>query len=158
MSEKSIKQITEEFKKLIPMYEMSMAWISKQNNKCVWVENPSGHNNKYFKYLNGASYQKADRVARISMLKPAYLEHVDYDGKDNWKLTSKEKKELVDLMRQTNKKYAPCTNWQAVLITYNEDNFAIDFDETINGTFDKTEFPDALDINYPMPEYTKLGE
>ena len=110
----TFKQITEELKKLIPLYEMSMAWISKQNNKCVWVENPSGHNNKYFKYLNGASYQKADKVARISMLKPAYLEHVDYDGKDNWKLTSKERKELIDLMSQTNKKYAPCTNWQAV--------------------------------------------
>lgn len=158
MSKKTIRQIAEEFKKLMPIYEMSMAWISKQNNRCVWVENPSGYNNKYFKYLNGASYQKADKVARISMLNPVYLEHVDYDSKDNWKLTSREKKELVNLMNQTNKKYDPCTNWQAVLITYNEDNFAIDFDETINGTFDKAEFPDAFPIDFPMPDYTKLGE
>ena len=149
----NIKKLNEEIKKLA-LNEMSMAWISKQNNRCVWVENPTGYNNKYFKYLNGASYSKADKVARISLLKPEYLEHSS--EKANWVLTVKEKKELVFLMNQTNKKYAPCTNWQATLITYNEDNFAIDFDETINGTFNKAEFPDAFSIDYPMPDYLQL--
>lgn len=136
--------------------EMSMAWHSKQNNRCVWVENPTGYNNKYFKYLNGATYQKADKVARISLLKPEYLKHKDFDGKKLWILNSKEKKELVTLMNKPNKKYLNCTNWQATLITYNEDNFGIDFDDTINSTFSIDEYPDAFDINTPMPDYTKL--
>lgn len=154
---KSIKQINEELEQFLqPMYEMSMAWNSKQKNKCVWVENPSGYENKYFKYLNGQTYGKADKCARISMITPTYVEHKDYGGKSNWVLNSKEKKELVQLMNEPNKKYNGCTNWQATLITYNEDNFGIDFDETINGTFDKTEFPNAFDINTPMPDYSKL--
>ena len=70
-------------------------------------------------------------------------------------MTEKEKRELCDLMKERNKKYN-CTNWQATLITYNEDNFGIDFEATINGTFDKKEFPQAFDINTPMPDYTKL--
>ena len=60
------------------------------------------------------------------------------------------------LMNQSNKKYQGCNNWQATLITYNEDNFGIDFDETINSTFDKKKYPKAFDINTPMPNYMEL--
>lgn len=151
-----IKQINEELEK-IQMYEMSMAWNSKQENRCVWVENPNGFENKYFKYLNGITYGKADKCARISMQEPKYVQHRDYDGKSNWILNSKERKELVTLMNKPNKKYQGCTNWQATLITYNEDNFGLDFDETING-FDEKEYPEAFNINTPMPDYLELGE
>jgi hypothetical protein len=152
---KTIKQINEELEAL-QLYEISMAWNSKQSNRCVWVENPSGHNNKYFKYLNGITYGKADKCARISMLRPEYVEHKDYDRKNNWILNSSERKELVTLMQEPNKKYPGCNNWQATIITYNEDNFGIDFDETINDSFDKELYPDAFSINTPMPNYKEL--
>lgn len=135
---------------------MSMAWNSKQNNRCVWVENPSGDENKYFKYLDGFIFGQANRCTRISLLCPQYIRHKDYGGKANWVLTSKEKKELMMLMQTPNKKYPGCNNWQATLITYNEDNFGIDFDETINRTFDKNKYPQAFDINTPMPDYARL--
>ena len=141
---------------LEPMYEMSMAWRSIQKNRCVWVENPTDYNNKYFKYLNGPSYNKAEKVARISLLKPQYLQHNNTDGKKDWILTNKEKKELIQLMNQPNKKYANCTNWQATIITYNEDNFEIDFDEIIADSYNKKKFPNAIPIDYPMPDYMQL--
>lgn len=155
--QKTFKEVTDQIEQILePMYEMSMAWNSKQNNRCVWVENPSGFENKYFKYLNGITYGQADKCARISMVEPKYVNHKDYGGKSNWVLNNKERKELVTLMNQPNKKYSGCTNWQATLITYNEDNFGIDFDETINGTFDKEKYPNAFDINTPMPNYMEL--
>jgi len=155
--QKTFKEVTDQIEQILePMYEMSMAWNSKQNNRCVWVENPSGFENKYFKYLNGITYGQADKCARISMVEPKYVNHKDYGGKSNWVLNSNERKELVTLMNQPNKKYSGCTNWQATLITYNEDNFGIDFDETINGTFEKEKYPNAFDINTPMPNYMEL--
>lgn len=154
----NIKKLNEEINNILkePIYEMSMAWNSKSNNRCVWVENPTGYNNRYFKYLDGITYNKAYRVARISMVEPNYLNHTNSDGLKDWVLNSKERKELVLLMNQPNKKYKGCSNWQATLITYNEDNFGIDFDETISGSFDKEEYPNAFSIDYPMPNYLEL--
>ena len=155
-----MNEINQKLNKIIdealePMNEMSMAWYSQTHKRCCWVENPSGYNNKYFKYYNGAIYGKADRCARISMIEPKYEQHRPYKGKQNWTLTEKEKRELCQLMEEHNKKYN-CTNWQATLITYNEDNFGIDYEATLNSTFSKEEFPEAFDINTPMPDYTKL--
>lgn len=152
------QRLTEQLENMQEMVltEMSMAWNSKQYNRCVWVENPSSFENKYFKYLNGLTFGRADKCARISMLEAKYIQHKDYGGKQNWILNNKEKKELVNLMKQPNKKYADCTNWQATLITYNEDNFGIDFDETIFNTFDKVQYPQAFSIDYPMPNYLEL--
>lgn len=152
--DETIKSLNEKVEMILD--EMSMAWNSKQNNRCVWIENPSGHNNKYFKYLDGLTFGQAKRCARISLLKPEYLNHSNYGNKENWILNNKEKKELINLMNQPNKKYQGCTNWQATLITYNEDNFGIDFDETINNSFDKEKYPNAFNINYRMPNYMDL--
>lgn len=136
--------------------EMSMAWVDKQANKCVWVENPNTHNSDYFKYYNSFSYHKADGVARISLVEPKYLSHKNTDGKDDWKLNSKEKKELVRIMQSPSNVRKGFTHWQVTLIQYNFDNFYIDPEDTINGTFDKQEYPDAFPINYPMPNYLEL--
>lgn len=150
-----IKELNE--KLLMSLNEMSMAWIDKNSNKCVWVENPGTHNdNDYFKYLDSFSYHKADKVARISLKEPKYLEHTNQDGKKDWKLNSREKKELISLMNSLSTVRSGYTNWQVTLIQYNFDNFFISPEETINGTFDREEHPEAFDINYPMPDYTQL--
>ena len=143
-------------KELQIMDEMSMVWIDKQSNKCVWVENPNTHEKDYFKYYNSFSYHKANGVAIISLLEPKYLTHSNPDGKQAWKLNSKEKKELVTLMNAQSKVRKGYTNWQVTLIQFNLDNFYIHPEDTITGTFDKQEFSDAFDINYPMPNYLEL--
>lgn len=144
-------QINEEY-----INEMSIAWVDQKANKCCWVENPTGYNNKYFKYVNSFSYIKGDYMARISMLSPKYLDYKNMSRKRFWKLTNKEKQELINTMNKSNKNFPQCTNWQITLAQYNMDNFGIDLIDTINSTFSIDEYPDAFDINTSMPDYTKL--
>ena len=136
--------------------EMSIAWIDHENNRCCWVENPTGYNNKYFKYINSFSYIKGDKMARISLLSPEYLDHKFMDGKKAWVLTNKEKEELVNTMNKPNKNFPQYTNWQITLAQYNMDNFGIDIIDTINGNIDKEKYPNAFDINTSMPNYLEL--
>lgn len=157
MNEKSkAEQLNEKLSEAMALYEMSVAWVSKQNNRCVWVENPNGYENRYFKYLNGVTYDKADKLARISLLSPNYVEHSYNGGKQTWELNSKEKKELVNLMNKPCSVNKAFTNWQKTLAQYNLDNFAIEYDETFYSTFNKEEYPNAFDINTPMPDYSGL--
>ena len=136
------------------MNEMAMAWVDRQANKCVWVENPNTHNNEYFNYLDSFSYIKAGKVARISLTEPKYLKHSD--SKKQWVLTNKEKKELVSLMNKESRVHKGYSNWQATIIQYNFDNFYIDPLDTMEDTYDKNNYPNALNINTTMPDYTKL--
>lgn len=150
------KQLLEEFNKMAIMNEMAMAWVDQQANKCCWVENPNTHENDYFKYLDSFSYLKADKVARISLREPVYLEHRNQDGKKNWKLSSKEKKELVTIMNKPSRVYKGCTNWQATIAQYNFDHYSIDPLDTIEDVYDKEKYPKAFSIDFPMPDYTQL--
>ena len=151
----SIEAMNETIQK-IHLNEMSIAWVDRETNKCCWVENPTGYNNKYFKYVNSFSYKNGDKLARISLLHPQYLNHTNSDGKKHWILNNKEKKELIKTMQEPCRDFPQITNWQKTLAQYNLDNFGIYIDETINGTFDKKKYPDAFDVNYPMPDYTQL--
>lgn len=154
----SIKAMNETLKQYVKqnLHEMSIAWIDKTINTCCWVENPTGYNNKYFKYVNSFSYIKGDSMATISLLSPQYLEHKQMKGKKPWKLTSKEKKQLIAIMNKPNRTFPNYTNWQITLAQYNMDNFGIDIIDTLQHNFEEKQYPDAFDINYPMPDYTKL--
>lgn len=149
-------EVLEQFNQMAAINEMAMAWIDMDANKCCWVENPNTHENDYFKYLDSFSYIKADKVARISLKEPIYLEHSNEDGKKNWKLSSREKKELVKIMNKKSRVYAGCNNWQATLAQYNFDHYSIPPLDTIEGTFNKEEYPDAFTIDTPMPNYLDL--
>ena len=151
-----LKFLYEHFSKDNQVNEMSMAWVDQKAQKCCWVENPNTHENDYFKYYDSFSYRKANHIARISLKSPQYLKHKNKDGKKNWILTNKEKKELIQLMQEDSTNHKGFTNWQATLIQYNFDNFYISFDDTKNGTFDKKKYPKAFDINTPMPNYMEL--
>ena len=151
-----MRKLIKRLDNLLQLTEMSMAWVDTNAARCVWVENPNTHVNDYFKYFNSFSYHKADGVARISLVKPEYIHHRNADGKKVWKLTSSDKKQLVKLMNSPSEVHKGYTRWQATLIQYNFDNFYISPIDTMEGTFDKNKFPDAFDINYPMPDYTKL--
>lgn len=153
---KTIKQLNEELDEALQLNEMSMAWVDKKTNKCCWVENANTHNNEYFKYFDSFSYRKADAVARISLKEPKYLDHKNFDGKNNWKLNNKEKKELIELMNEPSKVHEGLSNWQTTLVQYNFDNFWISPLETINNTFDKEKYPKAFTLDTPMPNYMEL--
>lgn len=156
MSEKTIKQITEEFKKLIPLTEMSMAVTDK--NSAIWVEAGSTRPkaNRYFKYYNNISYQKANKVARISITKSEYIKHRNIDSKDDWILTKSEKKKLVTLLNRPSEDFPEITNYQYIIAVYNRDNFYLSISRFIRGDYNKSDYPDLLPLNYPMPDYMEL--
>ena len=151
-----MKKLTKRLNSSPQLTHMSIAWVDIDTARCVWVENSATDINNYFKYYNNFSYHKADRESIISLVKPEYLHHENTGRKKWWKLTSKQKQELVKLMNELSKARLGYTNWQATLIQYNFDNFYISPIDTMEGTFDKNKFPNAFDINHPMPDYTKL--
>ena len=138
----------------IPLYEMSSGWFDKKENRCAWVENPGNPNNQYFKYGNDIGINKATKVARISLLEPKYLYH--RDKAYIWALTNKEINNLINILKSPSDKHKGLTKWQDLLITYNEDNFYILPEDTINNNINYKECPKAFNINTKMPDYTKL--
>lgn len=158
---KTFKEFLNENKE--SLYEMSLAFTDSLNKLAIWVENPTGYNNQYFKLYNNDSYVKSTKVARISMLKPNYLVHKNDDGKENWILNNKEKRKLINLLHSKNEEYVTLSNWQVIIATYNRDNFHIPFINLItkNITFDdynekvKT-IKGAISLDRPMPDYMKL--
>lgn len=147
-------------------YEMSKAFSYKDKriDVCVWVENPMSVDNMYMKYYNSSLYTLATKVARIRLDKPEYVggNHRERNLK-KWILTEKEKKELIELLKQPSDKYQGYSKWHDVIITYNDDNFNLSFSQTVNAEFEKAQrdpkMPNhlvPLPIDLPMPDYTQL--
>lgn len=164
-----IQKLNEEFNKLFSINEMSMAWeaqLKGRNSVCAWVEGPLKVDNQYIKYYNNAYYTDATKVARIRIDKPEYVGGVHSEsGKKKWVLTEAEKRIFVQILQEPSKTNSEYTNWQQILLTYNRDNFHIY--EPITGEVSvyknrkSPSMPEHLlpfPIDYPMPDYTKLGE
>ena len=81
-------------KDAIYLGEMATVHKDSKYNIMVFV-NPDKNRNgeKYFKFYNSNSYTTADKVIRISFDEPKYIYHKNMDGKLDWILNSKEKKE-----------------------------------------------------------------
>lgn len=147
-------------------YEMSKAFSYKDRriDVCVWVENPMGVDNMYFKYYDCSLYTMANKVARIRLDKPKYVGGNHKEGtKKKWVLSERDKKELVELLKSPSDEHEGLTKWQDVIITYNDDNFNLKAKQTINGELDKAQrdpkMPShlvPLPIDLPMPNYLEL--
>lgn len=147
-------------------YEMSKAFSYKDKriDVCVWVENPMAVDNMYFKYYDCSLYTMAKKVARIRLDKAVYVGGNHKEGnKKKWILSDREKAELVELLKSPSDRYNGLSRWQEVIITYNDDNFNLNYMQTINGEFDKAQRDPKmpkhlvpLPIDYPMPDYTKI--
>ena len=158
---KTFKQFLKENKE--SLCEMSRVFSNVNPYLTLWVENPTGYNNQYFKLYNSNLISKATKVARISMLKPNYLIHKNDDGKENWILNNKEKKDLVNLLKKPMKIYSFITNWQYMILVYNRDNFDIDELDLLSGEISIKEYNDnvkfienALPLDLKIPDYMKL--
>lgn len=153
---KSFKEFLNENKE--PLYEMSKAFGLDKPRSTVWVENPNNWNNKYFKLYNNTSILKATKVARISMLNPIYLEHVDELGKEDWKLQKRDIKKLAKELDDPSS-YDNITKWELLIMTYNNDNFNIDPADLQTGKMTKDEYEKivkkkgAISLKLPRPKY-----
>ena len=140
------------------MYEMATVVRSPSMHILIQV-NPDEHHigNPYFKVYNSESFDKATSMNRVSFNEPAYIHHTTY-GKDRWFLNSKEKRNLVSLLkassdhidrRDTTREYS---NWEWAIIQYNNEICAVGEKDTIAGRLKGN----ALPIDLTMPNYLDL--
>lgn len=155
------KELNEQIEEILPIYEMTKALSDQRLNVTIWVEDKSTHHNKYIKYYDASRKptETAKRCARICIDKPEYFdddnEHTDKIA--HWYLSSKEKKEFIDLLKSPYKKNPNITNWQQIICTFNYGFYDIDEEDTIKGNISQEDLDDgALSIDFPMPDYSKL--
>lgn len=140
------------------VYEMATVARSSRMHILIQV-NPDEHHigNPYFKIYNSESYDTAEGMNRISFNEPAYIQHTTY-GKNRWYLNSKEKKNLISLLkassdhidrRDTAREYS---NWEWAIIQYNNEICAVGEKDTVAGRLKGN----ALSIDLPMPNYMEL--
>lgn len=156
---KTFRDFLTENRDLDMIFEMSKAFSMNNPKGTIWVENPTGYNNKYFKLYNNSSISKATKVARISMLTPKYLEHSDGSGKKNWILTKNQIKNLVSVL-DSESEYDGITNWELLILTYNNDNYDINPASLQIGKITKDEYEllvkkhkNAMSIFSDRPKY-----
>lgn len=126
----------------------------------------------FFKYFEKARFE-SKRAACISLLDPRYVYLCDYSPLEHYRLTLKQKNQLMSWM------YKPwdlsdriyLTNWQALIITFNRENvYHKDFfhyhewqkftqkyinkhaKEVLN-----SQLKYAIPIDYPVPNYLLLS-
>ena len=150
-----------------PICDMARVCTDINKNRVIYTDKDKFHiGNPYFKYYNSKSYDSADKMTRISFLRPEYIPpHQTPDGKQgDWVLNRKERKTLVDMLRADSKeKYADgnryFTNWELAIIRFNNENGLMSTDETTSYVCDEKDFENIVDIlpfNLPMPDYMLL--
>lgn len=104
---------------------MSNVYYSKKDKITIQI-NPDRNRRglPYFKVYNHYSYTIANKVARISMYSPAYIQHRSSDNKQNWHLNAKEKQTLVNCL-QLKPMLSSYTIWQKLIIAFNNEKFGI---------------------------------
>lgn len=146
------------------LYEF--ASIAKGNNNFIAVNPDSSrgwYNEEYFKVYNNDNARKADKVIRIKFRSAQYVYHKNSDGKQDWILNSKERKQLIDLLNKQSK-LPGFTNWQYAIIQFNTEAYMDENPEMFKTLTIQTQ--EKMDKNNPqkyylpidlqMPDYTKL--
>jgi hypothetical protein len=149
-----IQLISEEY-----LEEMSTIYKSKEYGIGVSVNPDSKRSgNPYFKFYNSSDYLSATKIIRIMFNKPDYIIH--NNGKELWKLNSKEKKLLMDVLHMPSKRYRGRTNWEAAKFDWNYEYLEemIDIDEYFNGDYDELykNNPGYVNSTLSIPNYTNL--
>jgi hypothetical protein len=117
------------------------------------------HIHLYFKFFNSSDYKKATAVISILFNKPDYVYHKD--GKQLWKLNSKEKKLLIKTLKEESGHFSGYTNWDIAKYDWNREYFEepLNMEKYFNGDYDdiyKNE-PSYVPSTLKMPDYTKLN-
>lgn len=143
---------------LVELDEMSQAFGDREFKVNVWVERPGKYkgSDKYFKYSDSSSYEKATKCCRINIEKPIVEYHRNADGKMDWVLTERDKRDLVKLLNSTYSETNNMTHWQQILFTFNADRFQMKIDEFLKDSWGEKEYPQAYHKDYPMPDYMLL--
>lgn len=102
------------------------ATVQRDNrfNMCVAV-NPDRKRNlkntEYFKVYNHIDPTKATKIARIKFRECEYVIHNNNGGKKNWKLNSKERKQLMKILISPSKNFPDKRVWDELIRNYNNE-------------------------------------
>ena len=140
--------------------EMSTIYKSKEYGICVAVNPDSKRSgNAYFKYFNNSDFNKATKVIRILFKDIDYVVHKD--GKQLWKINTKEKKLLIEILKKESNRYKGYTNWDAAKFDWNYEYLEemIDSDLYFNGYYDEMykDNPGYVPSTLKMPDYSRLN-
>ena len=146
------------------LYEF--ASIARGNNSFIAVNPDSSRGwfkEEYFKVYNNDNARKADKVIRIKFRTAQYVYHKNSDGKQDWNLNSKERRQLIDLLNKQSK-LPGFNNWQYAIIQFNTEAYMDENPEIFKTlTMEKQQKMDEnnpqkyyLPIDLEMPDYTKL--
>lgn len=150
-----IRLVLEEY-----LEEMATIYKSKEYGIMVAVNTDSNRKGTaYFKFFNSSDYKKATAVIRILFNKPDYVYHKD--GKQLWKLNSKEKKLLIKTLKEESGHFSGYANWDIAKYDWNREYFEdpLNMEKYFNGDYDdiyKNE-PSYVPSTLKMPDYTKLN-
>ena len=156
----NIEKINEEL-----YYQLNeMATIFTGTKMSVIVNPDPGRNHykvEYFKAFHGDSFRKATDIARIRFRDPGYEIH--NSGKENFKLNSKDRKELIRILTLPSDMYDNYTMWQDCIMQFNHEAYHISFKQCLKLTQsyldtldDKDPIKKYLPIDLPMPNYLEL--
>ena len=141
------------------MEEMATICRSREYGISVAVNPDSKRSgNPYFKFYNNVSYSSATKVVRVLFKKPDFVVHKD--RMDLWKLNTKEKKILIEILKKESDMYDGYTNWDIAKyqwsIEYLEESLNIC--KYFNGEYDDIykNNPGYLPSTLKMPDYTKI--
>lgn len=103
------------------------ATVQRDNkfNMCLAV-NPDNKRNlkgmEYFKVYNHIDPTKATKIARIKFRECEYVIHHNNGRKENWKLNSKERKQLVQILTSPSKNFPEKSVWDELIRNFNNES------------------------------------
>lgn len=116
---------------------------------------------EYFKVYDNLSVSSAKKLARIKFRSPEYVVHTG----SNWELNSKEKKDLIKFLNESNKKVPYVkNNWEYAILMFNQEAYQDEesMEDLVITIKEQSEMDESnprkyyLPIDLPMPDYTKL--
>lgn len=157
-----VEKLNEEL--LIALNEMATVFTS---DKLSVIVNPDStrnlYNVEYFKVFHGNSFRKATDLARIKFRTAEYENHNNEAGKKDFKLNSKDKKDLMKILKSPSELYDGYTIWQDTIMQFNHEAYSIALKDCKNLT---KQFIDSLPdtdirkkcipVDLPITDYTTL--
>ena len=155
---------------LEPIVSMSRIGLDSKETMLYYV-NPDTNRagEPYFKVYDNISHNKATHIARISFLEPRYIRHRDEAGKQPWKLSSSEKKKMLNYLKGSSG-FFKMTFFQYAMYLWNNEygffdgvpldgkfeNIMVAYAKGFYDTEENIGHPSYLSSYLEIPDYTKL--
>ena len=152
-----------------PIYCMAQTDQDTKLKLTTWVNpDPNRSGDPYFKIYSDYLKNRATYMARIKFLSPERVYHKSDEGKLEWELNSKIKKNLIRYMNMPSNLYAGNTRWDVTKFLWNNEldlvagnvpkGYTSKIDAYVDGYYDKQNKgnPSYVSSEVEIPDYTLL--